>query len=338
MSVRLIFIGLMVFLGVSFIGVALWSRWMIERYYKDGMKGAINTQTNTEKMKFKEIALYIIMIVLAVVFVIKLVGRYGSGFSALGGFIIMIPARAFFDARRRTHGNLLFIGIMGLVFIYLFLGYMLIGIPQKSPVITVDDVKITASKTTAADLLNDGFDIYVKKSNEAPDYKDMLSSPAFSKYEKGQNILVEKGYRRNSGYLGYMPYLLVKDGIIIGGIELYAGMNDDMELEKCKVIHFLMDEYCVESAKENSIDIKLNDMNLLETLELENVAKNFGKKLWLTPPENPDITELDYGIAWRTNSDHIFWNEYYCYIMFDESLNMNTFTFSTEVARDKPEK
>ena len=78
-------------------------------------------------------------------------------------------------------------------------------------------------------------------------------------------------------------------------------------------------------------------MDLTDTLNLETVRKTFGKKLWLIPPANPDITELCYGIAWRTNSDYLFWNEYYSYIRFDENQNMTSFELSTEVARDRPE-
>jgi len=63
--------------------------------------------------------------------------------------------------------------------------------------------------------------------------------------------------------------------------------------------------------------------------------KTFDKKLWLFPPSNPtDVTQLHYGIKWSSGSDHLFWNEYYAYIHFDESNHMTEFEISTEVARD----
>lgn len=50
-------------------------------------------------------------------------------------------------------------------------------------------------------------------------------------------------------------------------------------------------------------------------------------------PEGPD--DDVYGIAWSTNSDSIFWNEYYAYIRLDKNHNMRVFIISTVIAKDK---
>ena len=55
MSVRLLFIGLMVFLGVCFTAIALWLRISLKKSSAYGMRGAANNQTDTSKMKIGEI-------------------------------------------------------------------------------------------------------------------------------------------------------------------------------------------------------------------------------------------------------------------------------------------
>ena len=77
------------------------------------------------------------------------------------------------------------------------------------------------------------------------------------------------------------------------------------------------------------------DVELLVPLQQETLQKTFDKKLWLVPPRNTrDITQLHYGIKWSTGSDHLFWNEYFAYIHFNESNDMTGFEISTEIARD----
>ena len=78
-------------------------------------------------------------------------------------------------------------------------------------------------------------------------------------------------------------------------------------------------------------------LDLLDTFDTYNIKNIFKKKLWLIPDES-EPTDSVYGIAWRTNSDSIFWNEYYAYIRIDENKNMRNFIVSTSVAKDKPEK
>ena len=47
-------------------------------------------------------------------------------------------------------------------FCFLGFAYILIGIPVKPPVLTIDGTKIIVSKTKVSELLDSGFDIYIR--------------------------------------------------------------------------------------------------------------------------------------------------------------------------------
>ena len=122
---------------------------------------------------------------------------------------------------------------------------------------------------------------------------------------------------------------------MLGSISLYGHKNKDIALEYSKIIHFKCDENCVTKARKNSITYYLNDIDLITPLNHDVLKKKFSNKLWLVPPKNIiDVTQLHYGIKWTSSSDHLFWNEYYAYINFDEKNYMTGFEISTEVARD----
>ena len=89
------------------------------------MNGLVNDQTDTSRMKIGEIFSYIVMIVIVVLVVIKLMSIVGSGFAFLGGMIVAIPVRAFFNARGRTKNSVLTLSIMALLFVFYFFGTFL---------------------------------------------------------------------------------------------------------------------------------------------------------------------------------------------------------------------
>lgn len=337
MSARLLFIGLMVFLGVCFTAIALWLRIRLKKSSVYGMRGAANNQTDTSKMKIGEIFLYILSIVITVLIVLKLMSVMGSGAAALGGMIIAIPVRAFFNARKRTYNAIFSLAVLALLIVFLCFGYILIGLPVKPPVMTVGGMKVTLSKTSVEDLLDNGFDIYIMNDENTYEYSEMLTSGSYTKYDKNQDITVEKGYRSTGETLRGAPYLLAKDDTLIGAIDLYGSLDKDVDIADSKVVNFYMDNDCESAVKNAGIDIKLEDLNLLDTFDTDNVKNIFKKKLWLIPNES-EPTDSVYGISWRTNSDSIFWNEYYAYIRIDENRNMRNFIVTTSVARDKPEK
>ena len=337
MSARLLLIGLMVFLGVCFTAIALWIRISLKKSSVYGMRGAANNQTDTSKMKIGEIFLYILSIVITVLIVLKLMSVMGSGAAALGGMIIAIPVRAFFNARKRTYNAIFSLAVLALLFVFLCFGYILIGLPVKPPVMTVGGMKVTLSKTSVEDILDGGFDIYIMNDDNTYEYSELLTSGSYTKFERNQNITVEKGYRSTGETLRGAPYLLVKDDTLIGAIDLYGSLDKDVDINDAKVVNFYMDEDCENAVKNAGIDIKLEDLDLLDTFDTDNVKNIFKKKLWLIPNEL-EPTDSVYGISWRTNSDSIFWNEYYAYIRIDENKNMKNFIVSTSVAKDKPEK
>ncbi|MBF1015144.1 MAG: hypothetical protein HXK78_08230, partial [Lachnospiraceae bacterium] len=52
------------------------------------------------------------------------------------------------------------------------------------------------------------------------------------------------------------------------------------------------------------------------------------------PDKDADVTQLFYGLKWGTNSDHLFWNEYYATISFDKDNKMTSFELFVEIARE----
>lgn len=216
----------------------------------------------------------------------------------------------------------------------MFLVYSYFGVPVKPPVMTVGSMKVTLSKTSVRDLLDNGFDIYIMNDEDTYEYSEMLTSGSYTKYDENQDITVEKGYRSTGETLRGAPYLLAKDDTLIGAIDLYGSLDKDVDIKDAKVVNFYMDEDCKNALKDVGIDIKLEDLDLLDTFYTDDLKKLFKKRLWLVPNES-EPTDSVYGIAWRTNSDSIFWNEYYAYIRIDENKNMRAFIISTSVAKDK---
>jgi len=339
MSGRLILIGLVSFLGIIFLAIVIKIYIYMKRTVSNGkslMEEAVNKQKNTTKMKLGEFLVYASIILVALLFGLRIIEKGGTGFSNLATVIAVPPIMALFNARRRS-GRTIFLCLVAAIFsLYIFMVYIIISVPVKAPVFKINEAKITMAHTTVADILASGFDIYVKQQGHScSDYKKLLFSGNFKKCPMDGSILVEKGFKRNNASLYDAPYLLVRNNVVIGSIGLYGHKTKDTVLEESKIIHFKLNEDCISAARTNSISYYLDGIELLAPLKLKTLQKTFGKKLWLVPPNNHiDTTQLHYGIQWSTGSNHLFWNEYYAYIHFDESNNMTSFEISTEVARD----
>ena len=137
-------------------------------------------------------------------------------------------------------------------------------------------------------------------------------------------MFVEKGFNENNDAVPEAPYILVKEDVVIGSIGLYGSKTKNTVLEDCKIIHFKLDEDCIAAAKANSISYAFNGIDLLAPLREEELRGKFGEKLWYTPINAKEITQRWYGIKWTNHSEHLFWNEYYSYIRFDEQNNMTS--------------
>ena len=334
MSVRLIFIGLMVFLGFWYIAILLWLMNRLNKSSEYGISGEKSSQSGSGKMKISDLFFHILVIAIVFFTVIKLMSFVGPAFASLGGMIVAIPVKALLNASGRKTNVILTLSGMALLFVYLCFWYILIGVPVKPPVMTVGGMKVTLSKTSVEDLLDNGFDIYIMNDENTYEYSEMLTSGSYTKYDKNQDITVEKGYRSTGETLRGAPYLLAKDDTLIGAIDLYGSLNKDVDIKDSKVVNFYMDNDCESAVKNAGIDIELEVLDLLDTFDTDNVKSIFKKKLWMIPDES-EPTDSVYGIAWRTNSDSIFWNEYYAYIRIDENKNMRSFIISTSVAKDK---
>ena len=334
MSVRLIFIGLMVFLGFWYVAILLWLMNRLNKSSEYGISGEKSSQSGSGKMKISDLFFHILVIVIVFFTVIKLMSFVGPAFASLGGMIVAIPVKALLNASGRKTNVILTLSGMALLFVYLCFWYILIGVPVKPPVMTVGGMKVTLSKTSVEDLLDNGFDIYIMNDENTYEYSEMLTSGSYTKYDENQDITVEKGYRSTGETLRGAPYLLAKDDTLIGAIDLYGSLDKDVDIKDAKVVNFYMDNDCESAVKNAGIDIELEVLDLLDTFDTDNVKNIFKKKLWMIPDES-EPTDSVYGIAWRTNSDSIFWNEYYAYIRIDENKNMRSFIISTSVAKDK---
>ena len=334
MSVRLIFIGLMVFLGFWYIAILIWLMNRLNKSSEYGISGEKSSQSGSGKVKISDLFFHILVIIIVFFTVIKLMSFVGSAFASLGGMIVAIPVKALLNASGRKTNVILTLSGMALLFVYLCFWYILIGVPVKPPVMTVGGMKVTLSKTSVEDLLDNRFDIYIMNDENTYEYSEMLTSGSYTKYDKNQDITVEKGYRSTGETLRGAPYLLAKDDTLIGAIDLYGSLDKDVDIKDAKVVNFYMDNDCESAVKNAGIDIELEVLDLLDTFDTDNVKNIFKKKLWMIPDES-EPTDSVYGISWRTNSDSIFWNEYYAYIRIDENKNMRSFIISTSVAKDK---
>jgi len=324
----------MVFLGFWYIAILIWLMNRLNKSSGYGISGEKSSQSGSGKMKISDLFFHILVIAIVFITVIKLMSFVGPAFASLGGMIVAIPVKALLNASGRKTNVILTLSGMALLFVYLCFWYILIGVPVKPPVMTVGGMKVTLSKTSVEDLLDNGFDIYIMNDENTYEYSEMLTSGSYTKYDKNQDITVEKGYRSTGETLRGAPYLLAKDDTLIGAIDLYGSLNKDVDIKDAKVVNFYMDNDCESAVKNAGIDIELEVLDLLDTFDTDNVKNIFKKKLWMIPDES-EPTDSVYGIAWRTNSDSIFWNEYYAYIRIDENKNMRAFIISTSVAKDK---
>ena len=211
-----------------------------------------------------------------------------------------------------------------------------IGLPPQAPILQINESKIILAETKSSELMDAGFDIYVRQGDGGSDYEDLLTSNSFQKYPGDKTVTIEKGFKLDSNAVPYSPYLLAKDGIVLGSISFYGAEDKDVVLEDSKVIQVRFNKDSIEAAKKHSITFKLNELDLTTRLDVSLVQETFKKHLWSIPPSNTsDVTQLWYGLKWSSNSDSIFWNEYYGLIRLDENYMMTDFELAVQVARDK---
>lgn len=295
----------------------------------------VNQQTRTDKLGLGELLIYLTLIAITGIFAFQTLNRGGVGNSILAKMILLPALMALFNARKRTGKSMLALLITFMVFLVGVMFNLTIGLPPQAPILQINESKITLAETKASDLMEAGFDIYVKQEDGASDYEDLLTDGNFQKYSGDKSVTIEKGFRLDSNAVPYAPYLFAKDGIVLGSISFYGAEDKDVVLEDSKVIQVRFNKESIEAAKKHSITFKLDELNLATRLDIPLVQETFKKHLWSIPPSNTnDVTQLWYGLKWKSNSDHLFWNEYYSLIRLDENYHMVDFELSAEIARN----
>ena len=296
----------------------------------------VNQQTRIEKLGLGEILVYLSLIAIAGLFAFQTLNRGGVGNSILAKMILLPAIMALFNARKRTGKSLLALLITLMVFLVGVMFNLTIGLPPQAPIFQINDSKITLAETKASDLMEAGFDIYVRQGNGGSDYEDLLTDGNFQKYSRDKTVTIEKGFRLDSNTVPYAPYLIAKNGIVLGSISFYGAKDQDMALEDSKVIQIRFNKDSIEEAKKHSITFKLDELDLTTRLDIPLVQETFKKHLWSIPPSNTsDVTQLWYGLQWSSNSDSLFWNEYYSLIHLDENYLMTDFELSAKVAHEE---
>ena len=292
----------------------------------------VNQQTRTEKLGLGEILVYLSLIAIAGIFAFQTLNRGGVGNSILAKMILLPALMALFNARKRTGKSLLALLITFLVGVMFNLT---IGLPPQAPILQINESKITLAETKASELMDAGFDIYVRQGDGASDYEELLTDGSFQRYSGNKTVTIEKGFRLDSNAVPYAPYLLAKDGIVLGSISFYGAEEQDVALEDSKIIQVRFNKESIEAAKKHSITLKLDELDLTRRLDVSLVQETFKKHLWSIPPSHTsDVTQLWYGLKWSSNSDSLFWNEYYSLIRLDKNYLMTDFELAVQVARD----
>ena len=296
----------------------------------------VNQQTRTEKLGLGEILVYLTLIAIAGIFAFQTLNRGGVGNSILAKMILLPALMALFNARKRTGKSMLALLITLMVFLVGVTFNLTIGLPPQAPILQINESKIILAETKSSELMDAGFDIYVRQGDGGSDYEDLLTSNSFQKYPGDKTVTIEKGFRLDSNAVPYAPYLLAKDGIVLVSISFYGAEDHDVAIEDSKVIQVRFNKDSIEAAKKHSITFKLNELDLTTRLDVSLVQETFKKHLWSIPPSNTsDVTQLWYGLKWSSNSDSLFWNEYYGLIRLDENYMMTDFELAVQVARDK---
>ena len=296
----------------------------------------VNQQTRTDKLGLGEILVYLTLIAIAGIFAFQALNRGGVGNSILAKMILLPALMALFNARKRTGKSMLALLITFMVFLVGVMFNLTIGLPPQAPILQINESKIALAETKASDLMEAGFDIYARQGDGGSDYEYLLTDGNFQKYSGDKSVTIEKGFRLDSNAVPYAPYLLAKDGIVLGSISFYGAEDQNEALEDSKVIQVRFNKESIEEAKKHSITFKLDELDLTTRLDVSLVQETFKKHLWSIPPSHTsDVTQLWYGLKWSSNSDSLFWNEYYSLIRLDENYLMTDFELAVQIAKNE---
>lgn len=235
MSARQAILGLIALLGLGFLTIIFsMYKFMKNRGIagKSLMESPVNDQADDSKMGLGELFIYISFIAIPLIYVIQMINEGSAGSPILAKFIILPPVMALFNARKRTGKSVFLCMVAAIFFFYMLMVYAIIGLPVKAPVLTIDKTEIRLAHTSLNDIKDQGFDIYVKqRESTTSDYDQLLTSGDYKKYPLDRSIYVDKGFKNYNDVVYKAPYLLVKDGLVIGNIGFYGDMDKATLLE-----------------------------------------------------------------------------------------------------------
>lgn len=118
---RLVFIGLLVFLALLFIGIALGLRSYLKRNDVNGVPmydAPANEQTRTSKLSLKENIFYISMILISLAVALFIMSKFRHGAAPIASAIATPSIMAYFNARKRTGKSWIYTLLQYLWYLY----------------------------------------------------------------------------------------------------------------------------------------------------------------------------------------------------------------------------
>ena len=335
---RLVFIGLLVFLALLFIGIALGLRSYLKRNDVNGVPmydAPANEQTRTGKLSLKENIFYISMILISLAVALFIMSKFRHGAAPIASAIVTPSIMAYFNARKRTGKSWIYIVAVLIVFVFLMFAYILIGLPDKAPALMISNTEIKLSETKVSDLMDKGYDIYVSNGKQDySEYDELLTSGSYSKYQ-GAGVSVPNGFKSYDSAVTRSTYLLVKKNVVLGCIGVYGDKRKSTELKDCVVTQVCFDSECTAAAKKYGISYNIDGIDLLKKLDENEFTKVFGKKIWLTPSEPRDEYLGHYGVQWGAGNNEFFWNHYFMNLDLDSNNDIVNFNFSSNIAAER---
>ncbi|UTC68100.1 MULTISPECIES: hypothetical protein [unclassified Treponema] len=336
---KLLHIGMLAFLGISFACAAYYLYHNYKNTIVNGKRlidEPVNENTKAGKLSIGEIFVYGLMFVIAILFIIQIIykgTKFPSATAVLIRTIFLVPIMAVFNARKRTgkamvalFGSLLFL-------LFCMMTYLIIGLPVKSPILTINNTKIKLGQTIVKELMNDGFDIYMETGHATmSDHRDFPYSDEFEKYSDSMDISIAKGYHwQSTKIVPYSKGVLAKNNMAIAEIIFYGNMKKDTPLQDCSIIHFTVKSFYIEKMKKEGISMKLNGVDLFSKIEMDTMKKTFARKIF-----RPNKIETDkrYIISWDSRSHHLFYNSYAATIDMDDDYFANDIELVCQIARE----
>ena len=335
---RLVFIGLLVFLALLFIGIVLGLRSYLKRNDVNGVPmydAPANEQIRTGKLSLKENIFYISMILISLAVALFIMSKFRHGAAPIGAAIITPSIMSLFNARRRTGKSWIGIVAVLMVFVFLMFVYIIIGLPDNAPPLKIDETEIHLTETKISDLIDNGFEIYVSNGrHDYPNYNELLTTGSYTKYQ-GAGVSVPNGFKSYDSAVTRSTYLLVKKNVVLGCIGIYGDKRKSTELKDCVVTQVCFDSECTAVAKKYGISYNIDGIDLLKKLDENKFKEVFGKKIWLTP-SNPRGEYLGhYGVQWGTGNNEFFWNQYFMNLDIDSNNNIVNFSFKVHIAGER---